>query len=71
MVEVIIKWKPKHGKTRSEIEKNMRKAGFGSSLTEEEIDECAFLERKAKEEHGLVESSLRTKDIYKARLRKK
>ena len=67
MVEVIIKWKPKHGKSRSEIEKNLRKEGWGSSLTEEEIDKCAFLEREAKEKHGLSESSMRTKNIYKVK----
>ena len=71
MVEVIIKWKPKHGKTRSEIERNMRKAGFGSSLTPEQIDKCAYLERKAKEKYGLTESSMRTININKIKSRKK
>lgn len=65
MVEIIIKWKPKHGKCRSEVEKNMIKAGFGSSLTTEQIDKCAYLEREAKEKYGLTESSMRTKDINK------
>ena len=63
MVEIIIGWKQKHGKTRSEIEKNMRKEGWGSSLTEAQIDKCAYLERKAKEKHGLTESNMRTKYI--------
>ncbi len=67
MVEIIIKWKPKHGKTRSEIEKNMIKAGFGSSLTAEEIDKCGHLEREAKEKFGLTESSMRTKNIKKVK----
>jgi len=67
MVEVIIKWKPKHGKCRSEIEKNLRKEGWGSSLTLEQIDKCAYLERKAKEEHGLTESAMRTTNINKVK----
>jgi len=71
MVEVIIKWKPKHGKSRSEIERNLRKEGWGSSLTEAQIDKCAYLERQAKEEHGLTESSMRTKNIDKVKSDKK
>ncbi len=67
MVEIIIGWKQKHGKTRSEIEKNMRKEGWGSSLTEEEIDKCEHLERKAKEKFGLTESSMRTTNINKVK----
>lgn len=71
MVEIIIKWKSKHGKTRSEIEKNMIKAGFGSSLTAEQIDKCAYLERRAKEKHGLTESSMRTTNINRVKTGKK
>jgi len=67
MVEIIIGWKPKHGKCRSEIEKNLRKEGWGSSLTEEQIDKCAYLEKKAKEKYGLTESSMRTKYIDKVK----
>lgn len=67
MVEVIIKWEPKHGKSRSEIEKNLRKEGWGSSLTEEQIDKCAHLEKKAKEKHGLTESTMRTTNIDKVK----
>jgi len=67
MPHIIIKWKPKHGKSRSEIEKNLRKEGWGSSLTTEQIDKCAYLERKAKEKYGLAESSMRTKHIDKVR----
>lgn len=71
MVEIIIKWKPTHGKCRSEIEKNLRKEGWGSSLTEEQIDKCAYLERKAKKEHGLTESAMRTTNINRVRSGKK
>jgi len=46
MPEIIIRWNKKHGKSRSEIETNLRKEGWGSSITPEEIDKCAFLERK-------------------------
>ncbi len=71
MVEVIIKWKPTHGKTRSEVEKNLRKEGWGSSLTEEQIDKCEHLEKKAKDKFGLTESSMRTTNINKVRTGKK
>jgi len=71
MPHIIIKWKPKHGKSRSEVEKNLRKEGWGSSLTEAQIDKCAYLERKAKEKYGLTESSMRTKYIDKVKTREK
>ena len=67
MVEIIIKWKPKSGKCRSEVEKNLIKEGWGGSLTEGQIDKCAYLERKAKERYGLKESTMRTKNIDKVR----
>lgn len=52
MVEMIIKWNKTHGKKRSEIETNLRKEGWGSSITEEQIDRCKFIEKKIKETYG-------------------
>jgi hypothetical protein len=49
----------------------MIKAGFGSSLTAEQIDKCAYLERRAKEKHGLTESSMRTTNINRVKTGKK
>ena len=60
MPEIIIKWKKKHGKSRSEIESNLIKEGWGSSLTSEEMDKCAFIERKIKEKYGTEKSHVRT-----------
>ena len=60
MPEIIIKWKPKHGKSRSEIETNLRKEGWGSSITSEEIDKCKFLEKKIKDKYGANHSHVRT-----------
>lgn len=36
----------RYGKTRSEQEGNLRKDGMGS-LTDEQLDKCKYLERKA------------------------
>jgi hypothetical protein len=67
MPEIIIKWKPKHGKSRSEIETNLIKEGWGSSITPEEIDKCRFLERKIKDKHGADHSHIRTTAINRVR----
>lgn len=63
MPEIIIRWNKKHGKSRSEIETNLRKEGWGSSITPEEIDKCAFLERKIKDKYGADNSHVRTTAI--------
>ena len=62
---IIIKGKPTHGKRRSEIEKNLAKEGWGTSLTPEQLDKCDYLERKAKEKYGLTKSHMRTLNIDK------
>lgn len=47
MVAIIIKDKPYHfGQHRSEQEKNLRKEGM-ATMTEEQLDKCKFLEKKA------------------------
>ena len=40
-----------YGRTRAEMEDNLRKDGL-SSLSEEDHDKCKYLERKSKEELG-------------------
>ena len=62
---IIIKGKSNHGKRRSEIEKNLAKEGWGTSLDAEQLDKCDFLERKAKEKYGLEKSHMRTTNINK------
>ena len=36
----------KFGKTRSEQEVNLRKEGWGSTITDEQLDKAKFLEKK-------------------------
>ena len=40
-----------YGRTRGEIEDNLRKDGL-SSLTDEQHDKCKYLEKKSEEEFG-------------------
>ena len=51
---ILFRWKGKSqaGRTRSEIETELRKSGFGQSLTDEQLDKTKFIERKWKEKHG-------------------
>lgn len=59
MANIIIKdRKDRLGKSRSEIEKNLAKEGWGTSLTEEQIDKSAFLERKVEEKLGLKKTHI-------------
>lgn len=43
---IIIKGKQRLGKTRSQLETNLRKEWGTSCLTPEQIDKCSFVERK-------------------------
>ncbi len=45
------------GRTRSEIEANMRKEWGTSGLTDEQIDKCKFLEKKAEIKEGFIKDS--------------
>lgn len=48
MTDFIIAWKGSGLKVRrSNVEKELRKEGWGSSLTDEQIDKLDYLERKA------------------------
>ncbi len=61
MPHIIIKWKePKWKKSRSEIEKTLRKEGWGTSLSDEQIDKCSYLERKVKDKHGLDKTHIKS-----------
>jgi len=51
-MHIIIKGKAGIGKTRSEQEENLRKAGWGGTMTDEQLDKCKFLEKKIREETG-------------------
>lgn len=65
-MHIIIRGKSgRFGKTRSEIEKNLAKEGWGTSLTQEQIEKCTYLEKKAKEKYGLEKSHMRTLNIDK------
>ncbi len=43
---IIIRGKHKLGKTRSELETNLRKEWGSSNLSMEQIDKCKFFEKK-------------------------
>ena len=55
MANIIIKGKTKFGYTRSEQEHNLRREGM-SSLSDEQLDRCKFLEKKFRAETGGKES---------------
>lgn len=42
------------GKTRSEQEKNLRKAGWGKGLTDEQLDKAKYLEKKIGQKHSFL-----------------
>jgi hypothetical protein len=53
-MEIIIRDKRnKVGRTRSEIEKEIRRSGFGQSLTDEQLDKTKFVEKRWKEKYGV------------------
>lgn len=57
MANIIINGKTKFGYTRSEQEQNLRREGM-SSLSDEQLDRCKFLEKKIKESTGSKENTL-------------
>lgn len=52
MVDIIIKKAEPKGRTRSSVESELREAGWGQSMTDEEQDKSKFLEREVKEKYG-------------------
>lgn len=67
MAYLIIKKSKQHGMTRSETEKRLRKEGWGSSLTEEQIDKCEHVESIIKEHFGADKSHVKTRIIDKVK----
>lgn len=67
MANIIIRKPDSFGKTRSEQEGNLRKEGWGKTLTDEQLDKCKFLERKLKEKYGVDKNFLKPGDIDKVK----
>lgn len=68
MVEIIIRrGKSNLGKSRSEQEENLRKEGWGSTMEDEQLDKCKFLEKKIKEETGATKTHLKQHHIDKVK----
>ena len=65
-MEIIIRNRTLMGNTRSEQEKNLRKE-WGSTMTDEQLDKCRFIERKIKEGTGQKKNFIRSQDIDKVR----
>lgn len=63
-MEIIIRGKTKFGRSRSEIEHNVRKE-WGHTMTDEQLDKVKFLEKKAKEVTGAEASDFRPIDADK------
>lgn len=63
MANIIIKGKTSMGKTRSEQEENIRKEGWGHSLTDEQLDKCKYLERLLMEKMGAKKNFLKQHNI--------
>ena len=63
MANIIIKGKTTIGKIRSEQESNLRKEGWGHTLTDEQLDKCKYLERLVKEKWGAKKNFFKQKNI--------
>lgn len=57
-MDFIIKWKSGLKGTRSDRESELRRSGWGGSMTEEQADKCRFLEKKIKNDTGAAPSNL-------------
>lgn len=62
-MDIIIKKSDQKGMTRSKVEEKLRKEGWGSSLSEEQIDKCKHAERIIKEHFGADDSHVRSRII--------
>lgn len=64
MAHIIIKdRKNRFGRTRSEQEGNLRKEGWGGSLSEEDLDKAKFIEKHLEEEYGMKKSHIKQKHL--------
>ena len=61
-ITIIVKSKLK-SRGRSDYDKMLRQEGWGGTLTEEQVDKCEFLERKAKEAGVDKQTSFRAAQI--------
>lgn len=62
-MDIIIRKANPKGRTRSGIEEQLKKAGWGNTMSEAQTDKCKFLERKAKEKYGADESHFKQHHI--------
>lgn len=62
-MEIIIKWKSSLKGTRSEINQELVRSGWGGSMTEEQADKSKYLEKKVKEATGNDNACPRATDI--------
>ena len=64
-MDIIIKKGKPRGRTRSVVEEKLGKEGWGTSLTEEQIDKCEFLERVVKDKYGADKSFFKQHHVDK------
>jgi hypothetical protein len=57
-MDFIVKWKSGLKGTRSERDGELRRSGWGGTMTEEQVDKCRFLEKKIKEDTGAAPNNL-------------
>ena len=66
-MDIIIKKGNPKGRTRSTIEGELIKEGWGKTMTPEQGDKCKFLEREVKERYGADKSMFKQHHIDKVR----
>lgn len=54
MANIKIGWKGDESLNRSQLEEKLRGEGWGSSMTDAQLDKCKHLERRMKEKHGIT-----------------
>lgn len=65
MANIIIQKPDSFGKNRSEQEENLRKEGWGQTLSDEQLDKCKYLEKKIEEATGARKGFLKQQHIDK------
>lgn len=66
-MDIIVKKSRPKGKRRSQVEKDLVKEGWGTSITPEQIDKCEYVESIIKEHFGSDHSFVKTKIIDKVK----
>ena len=64
-MDIIIKKSRPTGRTRSKVERELLKEGWGGTMSEEQNDKCKFLEREVKERYGADKSMFKQHHIDK------